>query len=112
MNGGVEEIRNSTHNEMTHTRAMWDECELESMHCANISKRKNSQGTLTLTTRKRDYKNKQAQLWFNPQRSRVIGCTREFRHASVHSTCCCWACRSVYPDTSSLDVNAPNLFTF
>ena len=33
---------------------------------------KNSQGTLTLTTRKRDYKNKQAQLRFSPQRPRVM----------------------------------------
>ena len=40
MKGDVEEIRNSTHNEMTHVRAMWDECELEPMHCANISTRK------------------------------------------------------------------------
>ena len=33
----------------------------------------------------------QAQL-FSPQRSRFIGrCTREFPHASGHSTCC-WAC--------------------
>ena len=29
MNGGVEEIRSNTHNKMTHTRAMWDECEPE-----------------------------------------------------------------------------------
>ena len=29
MNGEVEEIRNSTHNKMTHARAMWDECEPE-----------------------------------------------------------------------------------
>ena len=29
MNGEVEEIRNSTHNEMTDARAMWGECELE-----------------------------------------------------------------------------------
>ena len=29
MNGEVEEIKNSTHNEMTHARATWDECELE-----------------------------------------------------------------------------------
>ena len=42
MNGGVEEIRNSTHNKMTHARAMWDECEpellsaLEPMQCAII----------------------------------------------------------------------------
>ena len=39
--------------------------------CDHLNK-ENSQGTLTLTTRKRDYKNKQAQLWFNPQCSRVI----------------------------------------
>ena len=91
MNGGVEEIRNSTHNEMTHARAMWDECELEPTR-----------------TRKTHYRNKQAQLWFNPQRPRVIGCTREFPHASGHSTCC-GACRSV---PNSLVVTAPNLFTF
>ena len=42
VNGGVEEIRNSTRNKMTHARAMWDECEpellsaLEPMHCAYI----------------------------------------------------------------------------
>ena len=42
VNGGVEEIRNSTHNKMTHARAMWDECEpellsaLEAMQCAYI----------------------------------------------------------------------------
>ena len=42
VNGGVEEIRNSTHNEMTHARAVWDECEtlsfsaLEPMQCAYI----------------------------------------------------------------------------
>ena len=36
MNGEVEEIKNSTHNEMTHARAMWDECELEPMQCAII----------------------------------------------------------------------------
>ena len=41
MNGEVEEIKNSTHNEMTHARAMW-ECEpelllaLEPMQCAYI----------------------------------------------------------------------------
>ena len=29
MNGEVEEIKNSTHNEMTHARAMWDDCEPE-----------------------------------------------------------------------------------
>ena len=29
VNGGVEEIRNNTHNKMTHARASWDECELE-----------------------------------------------------------------------------------
>ena len=29
VNGGVEEIRNSTRNEMTHAHATWDECELE-----------------------------------------------------------------------------------
>ena len=29
VNGEVEEIRNSTHNEMTHASAMWDECEPE-----------------------------------------------------------------------------------
>ena len=29
MNGEVEEIKNSTHNEMTHARAMWDKCELQ-----------------------------------------------------------------------------------
>ena len=29
MNGEVEEIRNSTHNEMTHARVQWDERELE-----------------------------------------------------------------------------------
>ena len=29
MNGEVEEIRNSTHNKMTHARATRDECELE-----------------------------------------------------------------------------------
>ena len=39
VNGEVEEIRNSTHDEMTHARAMWDECEpelwsaLEPMQC-------------------------------------------------------------------------------
>ena len=27
VNGNVEEIKNSTHNKMTHARAMWDECE-------------------------------------------------------------------------------------
>ena len=32
----VEEIRNSTHNEMTHARATVDECELEPMQCAII----------------------------------------------------------------------------
>ena len=37
VNGGVEEIRNSTHNKMTHARAIWDECEpLEPMQCAYI----------------------------------------------------------------------------
>ena len=42
VNGGVEEIRNSTHNEMTHASAMWDECEhlslvsLEPMQCVYI----------------------------------------------------------------------------
>ena len=39
--------------------------------CVHLNK-ENSQGTMTLTTRKRDYKNEQAQLWFNPQCSRVI----------------------------------------
>ena len=29
VNGEVDEIINSTHNEMTHARAMWDECEPE-----------------------------------------------------------------------------------
>ena len=68
---------------------------LEPMQCDQLQGT-NSQGTLTLTARKRDCKNKQAQLWFNPQRPRVIGrCTHEFPHASGHSTCCCWACRSV-----------------
>ena len=57
---------------------------------------------MTQTTKTRDYKNKQAQLWLNPQRARVIG--------SVHSTCCC-ACCSVLRVTSSIVVNAPNLFT-
>ena len=96
VNGGVEEIRNSTQDEMTHARAMWDECEpeplpsLEPMQC-DQPQGTNSKGTMTLT---RDYKNKQAQLWFNPQRSRVTGCTREFPHVSVHCTCC-WTCRSV-----------------
>ena len=48
MNGGVEEIRNSTHNKMTHARAMWDECEpellsaLEPMQCAIINKDRQS----------------------------------------------------------------------
>ena len=37
MNVEVEEIRNSTDNEMTHARAMWDERELEPMQCANTS---------------------------------------------------------------------------
>ena len=36
MNGGVEEIRNSTPNEMTHVRATQDECELEPMQCAIV----------------------------------------------------------------------------
>ena len=36
VNGEVEEIKNSTHNEMTHARATWDECELEPMQCAVI----------------------------------------------------------------------------
>ena len=40
--------------------------------CVHLNK-ENSQGTMTLTTRKRDYRNKQAELWFNPQRSRVTG---------------------------------------
>ena len=53
----------------------------------------NSQGTLTLTTRKTDHKNKQAKLWLNPHRPRVIECTRDFPHASVHCACC-WAFRS------------------
>ena len=52
---------------------------LDPMQCAYIWTRKNSQGTLTLTRRKRDYKNKQAQMWC----PRVIGCTRGFPHASV-----------------------------
>ena len=73
--------------------------------------KENSQGTMTRTTRKRDHKNKQAQLWFNPQRSRVTGCTREFLHASVHCACCC-ACRSALRVTNSLVVTVPNLFTF
>ena len=38
--------------------------------CVHLYK-ENSQGTMTLTTRKRNYKNKQAKRWFNPQRSRV-----------------------------------------
>ena len=29
VNGGAEEIRNCTRNEMTHAHATWDECELE-----------------------------------------------------------------------------------
>ena len=29
MNGEVEKIKDSTHNEMTHARAMWNECEPE-----------------------------------------------------------------------------------
>ena len=84
---------------------------LEPMQCANIWRRTNSQGTLTLTTRKRDYKNKQAKLWLNPQRPRVMECTREFPHAPVHCACCC-ACRSVFRVTHSIVVNASNLFTF
>ena len=54
VNGGVEEIRNSTHNEMTHARAMWDECELEPcrpLSQCSVTSRKYSQGTLALTTR-------------------------------------------------------------
>ena len=35
VNGEVEQIRNSTHNELTHARAMWDECELEP--CRHLS---------------------------------------------------------------------------
>ena len=95
--------------EMMRMEKKW--MEVSKMQCANIWTRQNSQGTLTLTTKKGDYKNKQAQLWFNPQRPRVIGCTREFPHASGHSTCC-WACRSVLHVTISIVVNAPNLFTF
>ena len=90
----------ATINEMTLARATWDEGELEP--CRPLSQCRcdqpqgtNSQGTLTLTTRKRDYENKQAQLWFNPHRSRVTGrCTHECPHAWGHSACC-WACRSV-----------------
>ena len=52
MNGGVEEIRNSTHNELTHARAMWDECELEDcrplslepMLCVHMNKEKTVKG--------------------------------------------------------------------
>ena len=63
--------------------------------CDHVTK-ENSQGTLTLTTRKTYYKNKQAQLWFSAQRPWIIGrCTRGFPHTSVHCACC-WACRSVY----------------
>ena len=42
VNGEVEGIRNNTHNEMTHERALWDECEpellsaLQPMQCAYI----------------------------------------------------------------------------
>ena len=58
MNGGV---RNSTHNEVTHARATWDECELDlcqplSQCSVRTSEQGNSQGTLTQTKRKRDNK--------------------------------------------------------
>ena len=116
VHGEVEEIRNRTHNKMTHARAMWDECELEPCRllsqCSVINlKEKQSRDADTNNKEERDNKNKQAQLWFNPQRSRVIGCTREFPHASGHYTCC-WACRSVFRVTNSIVVNAPNLVTF
>ena len=41
--------------------------------CVYLNK-ENSQGTMTLTTRTRDHKNKQAQLWLTPipQHSRII----------------------------------------
>ena len=85
---------------------------LEPMQCGQPQgKTVKGRWQLTTRTRKTHYKNKEAQLWFNPLRPRVIGCTRESPHASGHSTCC-WACRSVCPDINSPVVNASNLFTF
>ena len=78
--------------------------------CVHLNKEKQLRDDDTNNKDKR-LQNKQAQLWFNPQRSRVTGCTREFPHASVHSTCCC-VCRSVLRVTNSIVVTSPNLFIF
>ena len=81
----VSKRSEATHNEMTHARAMWDECELESMQCAITWTRKNSQGTLTLTTRETTKTNKLS--------CGSIHTVHESLVASGHSTCC-RACRS------------------
>ena len=78
-----------------------DECEpellssLEPKQCAYIwTKKKQSRDDDTNNKDKRLQK-QTSQAVLNPQRSRVTGCTREFPHASVHSTCFC-ACRSFW----------------
>ena len=99
---------------MTHARAMWDECEpelllaLEPMQCACIWTRKNSQGTMTLTTRTRPQKQTSSADSVHESSVDVLV---SFHMLGVHSTCCC-ACCSVLRVTNSMVVNAPNLFTF
>ena len=78
-----------------------DECEPELCHPLSQSSVRTSEQRKKKQSRDDDTDNKDKRLQkqtsqavLNPQRSRVTGCTREFPHASVHSTCCC-ACGSV-----------------
>ena len=48
MNGGVEEIKNNTHNEMTHARATWDEW---TPVCDHVKKEKQSKDAYKQTNK-------------------------------------------------------------
>ena len=63
----------------------------------HLNKEKQSRDADTNNKEETPKKKNKLSCGFNPQRPRVIGrCTREFPHASGHSTCC-WACLSVVP---------------
>ena len=79
--------------------------------CVYLNK-ENSQGTMTRTTRKRDYKTNKLTCGSNHSVHESLDVLVSFFVLQFIAHVECAACRSVLHVTNSIVVNAPNLVTF